>query len=352
MAKVVLKGLDWLELNISFDTITAQRNFLADADKFHKLGFKSKTRYLDRDWIKMPHKRNAKGRFELVSPEGIYLDMASFQNIGNGFYLRISLLKPVDRSLPCLLWEAPFKTMRSFLELIKSRYENISYSIARADIFCHFTGFHLKSADSKRFLGLPRGPWEHDTAFTGFSFKHKRAKVKRVEAAIYNLAQRKSDIPNSFNPSDYYPQNTDMSSRWNLEFRLFRKFLDERNIYTLEDLEASLAALWKILTTKKLRMIVKSKDTNKARWKTNRHWKTLQNAFGDDCVEIKRVKKSTQRQVPNDIIKRIETSLVGLAVSLDLWNKPLGEKVKEIFGCFDIDRFSDEEMLKYRYERA
>jgi hypothetical protein len=352
MAKVVLKGLDWLELNISFDTLKAQRSFLADADKFHKMGFKLKTRYLERDWIKLPHKRNANGRFELVSPEGIYLDMASFQNTGNGFLLKISLLKPVDRSLPCLLWEAPFETMRSILEQFKGKYEDISYTIARADVFCHFTGFHLKSADSKRFLGLPRGPWEHDLAFTGFSFKHKRAKVKRVEATIYSLAQRKSDIPNSFNPSDYYPDGIDISSAWNLEFRLYRTFLNERNIFTLDELEKSLPGLWKILTTTKLRMIVKSKDTNKARWKINRHWKTLQNAFGNDFVEIKRVKKTTQRQVPKDIIKRIETSLIGLAVSLDLWNKPLEEKLKEIFGCFDIDRFSDEEMLKYRYERT
>ena len=351
MAKVVLKGIDWLEVNVSFRKEVGLISFLHDVDKFHQMGYKLKTEYLGKKWTKVPHKRNTMGRFELVSAEGIYLDMASFKNAGNGYFLKISLLKPLDRSLPCLLWESPFATMKEFLSHLSNRYGDIDYSIARADIFCHFTGFQLKSADSKRFLGLPRGPWEHDTAFTGFSFKHKRPKVKRVEAAIYSLAQRKTDIPNSFNPADYYLSPSDVNVAWNLEFRLFKTFLNERKIFTLDELEANLPSLWRQLTTKKLRMIVKSKDTNKARWKINRHWKSLQNAFGNDFVELKRIKSPSRRQVPKDIIKRIETSLLGLAVSLDLWNKSLDERVKEIFGCFDINRFTNEEMMKYKHER-
>jgi hypothetical protein len=352
MAKVVLKGIDWLELNVSFDTEVGRNGFLQDVERFHQMGFKLRTEYLDKKWTKVPHKRNARGRFELVSAEGIYLDMASYQDAGNGYLLRISLLKPLDRSLKCLLWESPFATMKEILKLFSNKYGAVSYSIARSDIFCHFTGFQLKSADSKRFLGLPRGPWEHDTAFTGFSFKHKRAKVKRVEAVIYSLAQRKTDIPNSFDPADYYTTQSDVNAAWNLEFRLYKTFLNERKIFTLEQLEANLPSLWRQLTSKKLRLIIKSKDRNKARWKTNRHWKSLQNAFGNDFIELKRTKRPAKRQVPKEIIKRIETALLGLAVSLDLWNKPLSERVKEIFGCFDINRFTDEEMMKYRYERT
>lgn len=353
MAKIVLKGIDWLELNISFDHENSLRLLLKDIDKFNQIPYKKKITYLDKMWTKLPHKKNHKGRYELVSPDGIYLDFSSSKIVGDGYVLRISLLKPIDRSLPCLLWEAPFTTMNNILNQLKERYgKYISYTIARVDLFCHFSGINFKSSDSKRFLGLARGPWENDRAFTGFSFGPKRPKIKRIQASLYKIAERKIDLPNSFDPRDYYNKDIDVNTAWNLEFKVFRQFLKERGIDTLEELENSLSSIWKLLTTNKLRMIVKGKDSNKARWDTNPHWKSIQNAFGKTITILKRSKPSQQRQTPEKMIKRIETALIGLAASLDLWEKPLEERVKEVFGCFDISKFSNEEMIKYKYDRS
>lgn len=352
MAKVVLKGLDYVELNIVFDNQIGKMNFLRELDSLHSLGYKLKTDFLGESFTKLPHRRNHNGRFELVSERGIYLDFFSGQSVGNGFLLNVTLLKPTVRSLPCLLWETPFDTMKEILGKLEKSFGKISYSIARIDLCCHFTGMQFKASDAKRFHGLPRGPWEHDKGFTGFSFKHKRTKVKRVEASLYHIGSRLEDIRNSFNPNAYYPPEVSPSQVYNLEFKIFKKFLNERQIYTLDDLEQTLASLWRLLTTKKVRMIVKSKDSNKRRWKTNRHWKTLQNAFGDKLAELKRVRPLSKREVPGAKIKKLETLLTGLASELDLWDIPLEDRVKHVFGCFDIHLFSNEEMIRYRYERG
>lgn len=351
MAKVVLKGIDWLELNISFNDSKSRKHFLKDAERFNQMNFKLKTSYLGREWTKVPHKNNHAGRYELVSPEGIYLDFASYENIGSGYLLKIALLKPLNRSLPCLLWESPFVTTNALINLLEKQYGNIEYSIARVDLCCHFTGLSFKASDTNRFRGLPRGPWEHDSAFTGFSFKHKRPKVKRVQASLYNLGHRKNDLPNSFSPVPYYTTSVNLEQVWNLEFKVHKQYLIERKVLTLEQLEECLGSLWKTLTTDKIRMVVKSKDTNKNRWKTNRHWVHIQNAFGKNFTELKRHKLPSKRQIPEAMIKRIETSLVGLAVSLDIWDKSLAERAIEIFGCFDLNKFSDEEMFRYKYNR-
>lgn len=350
MAKVILKGIDWLELNIEFPNVNSREIFLNDSQKFNRINFKESISYLGKTWIKTPHKRNHLGRFELVSPEGIYLDFSSSENVGRGYLLKLYLLKPIDRSLPCLLWESPFESLSAILQKLELKYNGITHSIARIDLFCHFTGLSFKSSDSKRFFGLPRGPWEHDNAFSGFSFKHKRVKVKRVEASLYNLAQRIIDLPNSFSPSNYYAKDTPIENVWNLEFKVYRQYLIERKISTISQLAEHYHSLWPILTSEKVRMVVKSKDTNKARWKTNHHWKTIQKAFGNNFVSLKRFKLPSTRQPPEKIIKRIQTSMISLAISLDLWDLSLDERVKEIFGCFDISKFSDEEMIKYHRE--
>ena len=351
MAKVVLKGLDYIELNIVFDNQIGKMKFLREIDRLHNLGYRLKTDFIGENFTKLPHRRNRNGRFELVSERGIYLDFSSTETVGNGFFLNILLLKPTQRSLPCLLWESPFETMKEILGKLEQIYGKISYSISEIHLCCHFTGIHFKTADSNRFFGLPLGPW-HAKTFTGFNFKHPRAKTKRVEASLYHIGSRLIDKTNSFNPTVYYPPGVNPSQVWNLEFKIFKKFLNERKIYTLDDLEQNFSSLWRLLTTKKVRMIVKSKDSNKRRWKTNRHWKTLQNAWGDQFTELERVRGIPKREIPRAKIKKLETLLIGLASELDLWNKPLEERVKEVYGCFDIDIFSNEEMLRYRYERG
>lgn len=353
MAKVILSVVDFLELDISFESLEAKTHFLFDVDKLNKLGLKEKTEFLGEDCTKLPHRRNHKSRFELVSKKGIYFDISSSPDVGKGYLLKILLLKPLDRALPCLLFEKPIETMEEVLGKLRDKYGNksINYSIAQVHLACHFTGIKFKASDSKRFFGLPRGPWEHDKGFTGFSFKHKRAKIKRVEASLYHIGSRLEDIPNSFNPKMYYPGSVNLSQVYNIEFKIFKKFLSERSLNDLSSLRLGLASLWKILTTEKVRMIVKSKDTNKGRWKTNRHWKTIQNAFGTKWKELKRVKAISQRETPEQMIKKIQTQLTGLSASLDLWDIPLEERVKHIYGCFDIKCFSDSEMIKYRYER-
>jgi hypothetical protein len=149
MAKIVLKGIDWLELNISFTETKSRQTFLKDADRFNQMKFKSKVDYLEKEWTKLPHKNNHLGRFELVSPEGIYLDFASFETVGSGYLLKIALLKPIDRSLPCLLWESPFTTTKSLITKLEEKYGSMRYSIARVDLFCHFTGIKFKLLGSE-----------------------------------------------------------------------------------------------------------------------------------------------------------------------------------------------------------
>ena len=355
MAKVVLKGLDYIGLNIVFDNQTGKDLFLRDAEKLNHLGLKTKADFLGEAFIKVAHRRNHKGRFELRSQRGLYLDFSCSKEIGSSFLLRAALLKPIDRSLPNLLWEGDsgYETMKDVLSRLEHRYGKISYSIAEVHLCCHFTGIKFKAADSNRFVGLPRGPWCHDKGgFSGFNFKHKRAKVKRVEASLYSIANRLDSLPNSFDPKAYYPAEVNPSQVYNLEFKVFKKTLNERQIYTLDDLKMNFTSLWYFLTTEKVRMVVKSKDSLKRRWDTNRHWRTIQNAFGKNFTELKRVRSISQREAPAQMIKKIQTMLTGLSASLDLSNIPLDERVKHVFGCFDISCFSDEEIFRYRYERG
>ena len=351
MAEVLLRGLDWLGLNISFRSKSSLNRFTSETSDLYEKRLHSKVSFLGRAWTKIPHHK-LPGRFELVSKEGLLLDVYPYKR-GCDYPLKIHLKKPYDNEEKiCPLWETPFDTMETILKSVAEKYGEIDYNISRVDLFCHFSGLSFKSKDLNRFRGLPRAPWEHDVKFTGFSFKTKRPKVKRVEATLYDVRQRLADLPSSYDPTPYYTQGVDDSNPWNLEFKIHRAYLQERGIHSLSDLKQSIVGLWKALTKEKVRLVVKSKDTNEGRWRINRHWKHIQNAFGEEFVLLKRISSPSKKQSVPKIIKCIETYLVRLASECNIMHLPLEEKVKFLYGCFDIDRFSNEEILKYRHQRG
>ena len=353
MAEILLRGLDWVSLNISFKNKSSLNRFTSETSNLYEKRLHSRVSFLGRNWTKIPHHK-LPGRFELVSIEGLLLDIYPYRS-GCDYPLKIHLKKPYGNDVKtCPLWEKPFETLEFILADVANRFGEIDHNIGRVDLFCHFSRLTFKSKDLSRFRGLPRAPWEHDVKFTGFSFKNKRPKEKRVEATIYDVNQRLADNPSSFDPAPFYPQDKSTSNPWNLEFKVYKTYLQERGINTIEDLKKleTIPSIWRGLTKDKVRLVVKSKDTNEARWKVNRHWVHIQKAFGEEFIPLKRITSTPKKLSVPKIIKCIETYLVRLASECNIMHLSEEDRVRYLYGCFDINRFSNEEILKYRHQKG
>lgn len=346
MLRVVLSNIDWISLNIMLDEPSLFKfkyNFSQLIDKYA-----CSTTFIGKKWVIRPH-HSRKGLIELTNEEG-YIIEVNINEKGNDYPMILSLKKPERRNLPCLLWESPIASMKSLIEDIEKEY-TIEYNIKRIDLACHFQGWIPSPKDIDNYHGYPVSPYKPGKVFTGFCIGYNRSKSKRVEGTLYNIEERIKDIPGSYIPYQYYNSNyVQDDPTWNLEFKIYRNMMKEYDINKLDDITHKIPAIWKYLTEKKFRYVVPSvMDTNKARWKDDPNWQTVQSAFGNIITPIVKNKKIKVAKLPiSKKIAKLESTLASIIVECEYWDLPPDKKLESVlYGLVNMDKFTNESLQVY-----
>lgn len=352
MTEILLANFDWIKICVHFNDNRSLIHFRKDFENVYQVSYYDQIQLLNRNWTVKPH-HFRKGLTELISEEGFLLELNTNKNLGNDYPLIINLKKPERKDLPCLLWENPIPVMKSFLDELSFHYGNLTYSINRVDLACHFQGYQPKVIDIERFGGnLPLGPYKPGKVFTGFVIGNKKAKNKRIEGTLYNIEERIKDIPGSYVPYTYYDPTVFSSDEpvWNLELKIFKKMMIEYGINSLEDL-TDLSAIWEYLTIKRLKLLIPSKDSNQRRWKTDPHWKVIQSAFGKSIFPIQKKHFVAKKLTPIHKVKKIESSLLSFLADADYWELPAEKKIEAVLGLLDLNRFTNSSLINFISER-
>ena len=227
-----------------------------------------------------------------------------------------------------LIWSSqnPLEYMKKLGEEIKKTFCDGDIVIRRVDLNNHLSGYTFTHEDRKNFTGKFREKTmyystssKRNDELTGYRFGTPQGKT--IFGIIYNKDNERSET-GSFDPSPFYSIPRNENAIWCIEFSWERARLKDYGIDTLDELEASLANLWKVATVEFLHLKESdSNDTKISRRETSDVWQLVQSSWGESNKRLILPEKEVQQFLIARNKIRLKQNLVGLSKRLGLATK-------------------------------
>lgn len=350
--RVLLSGLDWLEVSIRFpDNLKGCKKFIEDTKRIYSKPMGSNVSYLGNKFFIKKIQSRYQRWLETIDGLSLYLDDRDENKIYNKPPITILLRKPRDRSQPCYLWEHPFLTMKDQVTRFREVYGSLEEQVTQVHLCCHITGWQFTRRDiallSKGFRRKteftdenPETPQEEILKSVVLSPK-KESKVKRITGIIYDINSKVEDDPDYYLPYRYYKDYEKGEPLFNIEFKLYRQAFRERGIETLSDLESSMNGLWAYLTNR-LKHYSHKNGKCVSRYPVSDQWKVVQNAYGENVEPIKPIKYLGKPLPDKEIIKKFTTQIQrAMSRYVDLSDDPV-ENMMRLINYAGLDEFTKE----------